>query len=253
MTQLITLTIDIGGTGLKASVLRPDGTMCCDRVRTPTTYPCPPEALVRALCALVGPLPDYDRVSVGFPGMVRGGRVLSASNLATIAGPGSAPSPELVEAWSGFDLRAALERALGRPTRVVNDAELQGFAVIAGSGLEVVVTLGTGFGTAVFEDGRLAPHLELGQHPFRKGETYDQQVGDAARKRIGTLRWNKRVASAVAALEALFFFDHLYVGGGNSRRVKVDLGPKVSLVDNIAGLLGGVRLWDQPDQTGSGE
>jgi len=243
-TGPVTLTIDIGGTGLKASVLRADGTMCCKPVRTPTTYPCPPEVLVCKLHDLVGPLPHYDRISVGFPGMVRAGRILSGSNLATVDGPGSKPSPKLVRAWSGFDLRAALERELARPTRVVNDAELQGSAVVTGDGLEVAVTLGTGFGTAVFEGGRLAPHLELGRHPFRKGETYDEQIGDATRKRIGSRRWNKRVATAVETLDALLFFDHLYMGGGNSRRVKVDLGPKVTLVDNIAGILGGIRLWD---------
>ncbi|MGD9798126.1 MAG: ROK family protein [Microbacteriaceae bacterium] len=242
--QPITLTVDIGGSALKASVLEPDGEPCCEPVRVATTYPCPPDALVRAVCDLTRPLPAYDRVSVGFPGMVRHGRVLSASNLATKAGPGTAPSPELVAAWSGFDLRAALERELERPTRVVNDADLQGAAVVTGAGLEVVITLGTGFGTAVFEDGRLAPHLELAHHTFRKGKTYDEQLGDAARKRIGRARWNKRVAAAVEALDAVFFFDHLYIGGGNSRRVDVDLGPKVTLVDNLAGILGGIRLWD---------
>lgn len=90
------------------------------------------------------------------------------------------------------------------------------------------------------------PHLELAHHRFRKGQTYDRQLGDAARKRIGRARWNKRVAAAVEALDAVFFFDHLYIGGGNSRRVDVDLGPKVTLVDNVAGILGGIRLWDPP-------
>jgi polyphosphate glucokinase len=246
----VTLTVDVGGTALKASVLGLDGTLCCEPVRAATTYPCPPEALVRGLRELVRPLPAYDRVSVGFPGMVRAGRVLSASNLATTAGPGTATSPELLEAWSAFDLRAALESELGRPTRVVNDAELQGAAVVTGAGLEVVVTLGTGFGTAVFDDGRLAPHLELAHHPFRKGQTYDQQLGDAARKRIGTRRWNGRVAAAVEVLDTVFFYDHLFIGGGNSRRVKLDLGPKVSLVDNLAGILGGIRLWDPPLASG---
>lgn len=242
----ITLTVDIGGSALKASVLEPDGTLCCEPVRVATTYPCPPDALVQAVHDLTRPLPAYDRASIGFPGMVRGGRILSASNLATTAGPGTKPSPELVAAWSGFDLRAALEGELQRPTRVVNDAELQGAAVVTGAGLEVVITLGTGFGTAVFDDGRLTPHLELAHHPFRKGDTYDEQLGDAARKRTGRARWNKRVAAAVDALDAVFFFDHLYIGGGNSRRVDVDLGPKVTLVDNVAGILGGIRLWDPP-------
>ncbi|MHB8670209.1 MAG: ROK family protein, partial [Acidimicrobiales bacterium] len=131
-----TLAIDVGGTGLKASVLGPSGQMTVDRVRVPTSYPCPPEALVGALCRLVSPLPPYDRVSVGFPGMVRGGRILTAPHFVTTEGPGSRISHELEVAWDRFDLAAALQDALGKPTRVLNDAELQGAAVVKGIGLE---------------------------------------------------------------------------------------------------------------------
>jgi polyphosphate glucokinase len=126
----------------------------------------------------------------------------------------------------------------------VNDAEMQGAAVVRGGGLELVVTLGTGCGTGVFLDGRLAPHLELGQHPFRKDRTYDEVLGDAARRRIGNARWNRQVARAVRTLDVLLRFDRLYLGGGNSRRVTLDLGPNVELIENIAGILGGARLWD---------
>lgn len=129
---------------------------------------------------------------------------------------------------------------------MVNDADLQGAAVVEGKGLEFVITLGTGFGTALFLDGCLCPHLELAHHPFRKGETYNQQLGDAARRRIGDAKWNRRVKRAVETLEALLFYDRLYVGGGNSRRVTVDLGPRAALVDNTAGILGGIKLWDRP-------
>jgi polyphosphate glucokinase len=139
---------------------------------------------------------------------------------------------------------AALEDALGAPTRVVNDAEMQGAAVVRGRGLELVVTLGTGCGTGVFLDGRLAPHLELGQHPLRKDRTYDEVLGDAARRRMGNARWNQQVARAVRTLDVLLRFDRLYLGGGNSRRVTVELGPNVELIGNIAGILGGARLWD---------
>lgn len=241
-----TLAIDVGGTGLKASVLDASGAMVVDRLRVDTTYPCPPEGLVSRLHELVRPLPAYDRVSVGFPGMVRGGRVLSAPHFVTVSGPGSEVSPELRRAWEGFDLAGALEGQLGRPTRVVNDADLQGAAVVEGKGLEFVITLGTGFGTALFLEGCLCPHLELAHHPFRKGETYNQQLGDAARTRIGDAKWNRRVKRAVETLEALLFYDRLYVGGGNSRRVTVDLGPRAALVDNAAGILGGIKLWDRP-------
>jgi polyphosphate glucokinase len=239
-----TLAIDVGGSGLKAAVLDATGAMVSDRARVPTPYPCPPEVLVSALAELAGPLPSYERVSVGFPGMVRAGWVLSAPNLSRVAGAGSKVSADVRRAWAGVDLARALEEALGAPTRVVNDAEMQGAAVVRGQGLELVATLGTGFGTGLFLDGRLAPHLELGQHPFRNDRTYDEVLGDAARRHVGNVRWNRRVARAVRTLEVLLRFDRLYIGGGNSRRVTVDLGPNVELVANIAGLLGGVRLWE---------
>jgi len=239
-----TLAIDVGGSGLKAAVLDATGAMVSDRARVPTPYPCPPEVLVSALAELVGPLPSYERVSVGFPGMVRAGWVLSAPNLSRVAGAGSKVSADVRRAWAGVDLARALEEALGAPTRVVNDAEMQGAAVVRGQGLELVATLGTGFGTGLFLDGRLAPHLELGQHPFRNDRTYDEVLGDAARRHVGNVRWNRRVARAVRTLDVLLRFDRLYIGGGNSRRVTVDLGPNVELVANIAGLLGGVRLWE---------
>jgi polyphosphate glucokinase len=116
-------------------------------------------------------------------------------------------------------------------------------------GLEVVVTLGTGFGTGVVMDGRLAPHLEIAQHRFRKGETYDEQLGDAARREVGNTRWNHRVQEAIAALDTLMIFDHLYIGGGNARHLTGRFAPNVTIIDENAGLLGGIRLWDQHPHT----
>jgi polyphosphate glucokinase len=244
-TRPTTLAIDVGGTGLKASVLDATGVMLVDRVRVRTPYPCPPSVLVETLVELASGLPAYDRISVGFPGMVRGGKVLTAPNLATVAGPGTKVSEELVAKWRGFDLVSALEKSLGSPARLANDADLQGMDVVTGSGLELVITLGTGLGTAVFMDGRLAPHLEMAHQPFRKGETYNEQVGDLARQRIGNKRWSRRVAKAVRNLDVLLCFDRLYVGGGNAGRLTVDLGPRATIVDNKAGILGGIRLWEQ--------
>jgi polyphosphate glucokinase len=246
-----TLAIDVGGTGLKASVLNKDGTMVADRVRAETKYPLPPNGdtgLVAALTSLVKPLPPADRVSCGFPGMVRNGVVLSAPHFVTKKGPGTAVDRKLFEAWSKFDLATALSAALGKPTKVANDADIQGAAVVSGKGLEVVITLGTGFGSAVFMDGQLLPHLELAHQPFRKDETYNDQLGELARKNKGDESWNGRVREAVANLDALFFFDHLFIGGGNARRVNRDeLGDvveRITVVDNTAGILGGIKLWD---------
>jgi polyphosphate glucokinase len=245
-----TLAIDIGGTGLKASVLGKDGTMAADRVKVATTYPMSPDQMVQALTALVQKLPAYDRVSAGFPGMVRQGRVLSAPHFVTKKGPGTAVDPALFDAWSNFDMAGALATALGKPTKVANDADVQGAAVVEGTGLEVVITLGTGFGTAVFMDGHLQPHLEIAHQPFRKNESYNDQLGEMARKKIGDHHWNRRVRAAIANLDALFFFDHLFIGGGNASRVtRDDLGDvlaRTTVVDNTAGILGGIKLWDGP-------
>jgi polyphosphate glucokinase len=240
-----TLAIDVGGTGLKASVLDAAGAMEVDRVRVPTSYPCPPTKLVETLGKLVRPLPAYDRVSVGFPGMVRDGHVLTAPHFVTKSGPGSATVPELVGSWTGFDLAAALEAKLGKPTKVVNDADLQGAAVVKGEGLELVVTLGTGVGTGLFFHGRLTPHMELAHHPLHKDKSYNEYIGDAARKRVGNKKWNKRVKLAMETLDALFFYDQVYVGGGNSKHVTADLGPKATIIDNAAGILGGIKLWER--------
>ena len=241
-----TLAVDIGGTGIKASVLDPAGAMMVDRVRVKTPHPCPPAVLVEAVLGLAEGLPPFDRVSVGFPGMVRQDRVVTAPNLSTSGGAGSPVLEELVKAWHGFDLSTVIEQRTGKPTRVVNDADLQGLGVVRGEGLECVITLGTGMGSSFFLDGDLAPHLELAHHPFRKGETYEQQVGEAARLKIGNKRWSRRVALAVETLEALMLYDRLYVGGGNAKHLKVDLGEKATLVGNTGAILGGLRLWDGP-------
>jgi polyphosphate glucokinase len=227
---LTTLAIDIGGTGLKASVLDEAGAMLHDRVRVETPVGSPPEVIVEALAKLVAPLPRYDRISVGFPGVVRNGHILTAPNLGH-------------EGWVGFDLATALRNHLGKPTRVVNDADMQGLAAIQGKGVELVITLGTGFGTALYLDGRLAPHLELAHHPFRKGETYEEQLGNAARRQVGTKKWNKRIQRAIEYLRALVHFDHLYIGGGNARKITFKPDPDTAVISNEAGIRGGIALW----------
>jgi polyphosphate glucokinase len=238
-----TLAIDIGGTGLKASVLDADGRKIVKRVRTLTPYPCPPRVLIRVLDELTYKLPAWDRVSVGFPGFVRSGRVLTAPNLSTKRGPGTPLSRKLVEAWAGFPLAAELEGRLGKPTRLANDADMQGLAVIDGTGLELVITLGTGLGTAVFQDGSPTPHLELALMPFHGKGTFQDHLGNRTRRRIGSRRWSQRVREAVEMFDALLHFDRLYVGGGNAKKLEVDLGHRVTIVDNSAGIVGGIKLW----------
>jgi polyphosphate glucokinase len=242
--SLDTLAIDIGGTGLKASVLDGRGQMEHARVRTDTPYPLSPERLVLELQNLIAPLPRFERISVGFPGMVRGGRILSAPHFVSPDGPGGVPAPKLVRAWQDFDLAAALERVTGKPVKVANDADVQGAAVVTGRDFEAVVTLGTGFGSAFFDEGRLLPHFELAHHPLRKAKSYNEVLGEAARRKAGTKKWRSRVFDAIETLRALTFFDHCFIGGGNSARLGDDLPRGVSVVDNSAGILGGIKLWE---------
>ncbi len=225
-----TLAIDIGGTGLKATVLDAKGAMVTERVRVDTPNPAPPKVMVAALVDLVKPLPKYDRVSVGFPGVVRDGRVVTAPHWGN-------------DVWRDFPLAEELQGRLGKPVRVLNDADVQGYGAIHGHGLEFVITLGTGLGTALFRDGELAPHMEFAQFPFGKHKTFNAYVGDAARKRIGKSKWNRRVEKVIGAFRTLLNFDQMYIGGGNSRRVTIELPGDVHLVSNEDGLTGGVKLW----------
>ncbi|HEX6395234.1 MAG TPA: ROK family protein [Acidimicrobiales bacterium] len=243
---LDTLAIDIGGTGLKASVLSASGEMEHTRVRAQTPYPLSPTRLVEELMKLVTGLPPYNRISVGFPGMVRDGHVLSAPHFISPDGPGGKPAAKLVKAWDAFDLEGSLEEATGKPTKVANDADVQGAAVVAGKGFEAVMTLGTGVGTAFFFEGKLLPHLEFAHHPLRKSGTYNDVLGNATLKKIGVKRWKKRVVETIATVKALTFYDHLFIGGGNSVHLtSVKLPADVSLVDNAAGILGGIKLWER--------
>ena len=240
-----TLAIDVGGTGLKAVVLSPEGEMVSERVRNDTPYPCPPPVLLDELDELAKTQPEFDRVSVGFPGAIRRGRVREVPAFSRRK-PGEGPDPDLVSQWTGFELEEALQARFGRPTRVANDADVQGCAVVAGHGMELVITLGTGVGSAVFFDGALLPHMELSHGRFADGLSIEVACGDHNREKIGNKAWRKLVASALDALEDMVLPDHLYVGGGNAKRLDPEtLGPNRSVVPNISGLLGGIKLWER--------
>jgi len=242
-----TLAVDCGGGGIKASVLDAAGTLHAPPVRVPTPYPLPPERLVETIAEIAGRLPHFERATVGMPGMIRHGVVVATPHYVTRSGPRSAVLTELVEAWSGCDVRELVESRLGVPTLVLNDAEVHGAGVVSGAGVELVLTLGTGLGSALFDGGRLAPHLELSHAPIRWGTTYDSYVGEPERARLGDAMWSRRVRRVVDGLRPVFRWDRLYLGGGNSRRivpaVLERLGGDVVVVPNEAGIVGGVRAW----------
>ena len=227
--QVTTLAVDIGGSGVKVMLLDAKGNPLGDRARIKTPAPATPEAILTAIETLAAQQPDFDRISVGFPGIVRKGTIYTAVNLD--------------KSWEGYNLAADLTQRLSKPVRVANDADIQGLGAISGSGVELVLTLGTGFGSALFVEGTLVPNLEMAHHRFRKGETYEEQLGRAALESGGEKRWNRRLQKAIANLEHLFNYDCLYIGGGEAKRISFDLPKNVKIVPNILGLLGGIALW----------
>jgi polyphosphate glucokinase len=224
------LAIDIGGTGLKAAVIDRIGQFLTDRVRVDTPHKCPPGKMVKVLRELVKPLGAYDHISIGFPGYVRDGKVFTAPHLGT-------------KQWAAFPLAQVVAKEFGAPTRLTNDADVQGLGVIKGKGLELVCTLGTGFGTAWFRDGELLPHMELAHFAVHKKSDIDEYIGEHTRKKIGHKRWQHRVQKLIAMLELVMNYDHLYLGGGNAHRIDFELPKNVTLVSNDAGMEGSAFVW----------
>ena len=242
-----TLAVDCGGGGIKASVLDAAGTMHAQPVRAATPYPLPPERLVDTIAALADQLPPADRATVGMPGMIRHGVVVATPHYVTRSGPRTRVLPELVTMWAGCDLQQALSDRLEMPVLLLNDAEVHGAGVVAGAGLEMVLTLGTGLGNAIFDGGHLAPHAELSRGLARWGLSYDEYIGEHERLRLGDAMWSRRVRQIVESLRPVYLWDRLYIGGGNSRRITPQvlarLGDEVVIVPNDAGIIGGVRAW----------
>jgi len=228
---IITLAADIGGTGTKTMLLDETGTSISERLRDETPQPATPDAIVDIIVKQAGQHGNFDRISVGFPGVVHDGVIFSA--------------PNLDKSWEGFDLASSLSSRLGKPARVCNDADVQGYAAIQGKGVELVITLGTGLGSALYLDGKLVPNLELAHHPFRGDKTYEECVGVKALKKSGKKKWNRDVAKAIQELRKAINFQSLYIGGGNAKKLNGELPADCKVVDNTAGLLGGIALWRQ--------
>lgn len=211
-------------------VLDAEAAPLTERIRVRTPSPAVPEAVFTAVEKLIGKLGEFDRVSVGFPGVVVDGVTQTAPNLG--------------KGWAGCALAEQLTRLTNRPVRALNDCGLQGLGIIEGKGTEIVITLGTGMGFGLYIDGRYVPNVEFGHHPFRDKKTYEERVSDAERKSIGKRKWNARVFQIIAQLEPIFNYRHLYLGGGNARRVKAEKLPEnATIVDDVAGFRGGVKLW----------
>lgn len=228
----VTLSVDVGGSNVKAMRLDARGKPLSERIKRPTPRPATPKAVGATIVAIAREAGGYDRVSIGFPGVIRAGRVLTAMNLDG--------------RWHGFDLQGAMAAALRKPVRVLNDADMQGLGAIRGRGVELTVTFGTGVGSGLFVDGKLVPNLELGHHAFRKSQTYEQQLGQKALDRIGKRHWKKRAKLAIEQILRVFWPDRLCLGGGNARLIDWKLPPGVEVIPNEYGILGGIALWEAP-------
>src|SRR5579875_2002523 len=200
------LGIDIGGSGIKgAPVDVTRGTLVEERWRIPTPQPAAPAAVAEAVTELVGPF------GCTFPGAVKGGVALTAAHL----------DP----AWVGLDAGAVLGRATGLPVKVMNDADAAGLAEMcfgAGrgrAGVVLVITLGTGIGSALFVDGHLVPNTELG-HLEVDGQDAETFAADSVREAEGLSwkKWGRRLDHYLRRVEDLVWPDLIILGGGVSKK-----------------------------------
>ena len=246
--KVTTLTVDCGGTGIKASVLDKTGKVLIDFPYLKTPYPLSPSKLIGIIQDFVQADLRIKRVTVGLPGMIRNGKVVVIPHYINSNGPRSAMDLNLRKAWYGFDMQSLLQKRLKLPTLVLNDAEVHAAAVIEGKGLETVLTFGTGLGSAIFNDGNLAPHLEISHATMRYGKSIDTWIGEQARRRMGNQLWSRRVKSLIQELYPMIVWDKLYIGGGNAQRISKSalksFDYKVKIIPNSAGVTGGVKAWD---------
>lgn len=229
------LSIDIGGSSVKACMLSAEGQVLSEYTKLPTPEEATPAGVLEVIKMLAATMGEFDAISVGFPGYVRFGIVETAPNLAK-------------KKWKHIHFAQDISNTFQKPVRLVNDADQQGLGVVGGEGFEIVITLGTGFGTALLYDGQLLPHLELAHFPVSKDKDYDDYVGDRAFNKIGKKDWNERVQRVIEIYKTVFNYDKLYIGGGNAKQIEFELEDNIRLVNNREGIKGGAKLWSSTDQ-----
>ncbi len=211
------LVVDIGGNKIKLALEDP-----ASRRKAPSGPELTPRQAVETILRLASDW-TFDRVTIGCPGPVRNGRIVSEPvNL----GPG----------WVGFDF----EQALGRPTRLVNDAVMQAIGSHSG-GRMLFLGLGTGLGTALVVDD-VAMAFEVAHLPYRNKRSYEDWVGRRGLERLGRKRWERAVHDVVQRLRKAFVADEVVLGGGNAKRLQT-LPEGVRLGGNALAFRGGVRIW----------
>lgn len=223
-----TLAAELAGTAMTAAVLDVEGVPLADPHRIALRRALEPEAFIDLLLAASEQQPGFDRVSVGFPGVV-------IDNVIT--------SSQLEGSWSSCPLGRMIEVRTERMTRVVSNTDLRGYGVIRGEGVELVLTLGRGLGSALFIDGKLIPNLQLGLQTYKKKSSYSDHVGEVALAGVGAKRWTKRVWHLVDLIRPVFNPSRIYITGEKARRLKGDAPPDVKVLKRTD-LTGGVRIWD---------
>lgn len=205
------LGIDIGGTGIKGAVVAvTQGELVTERHRLLTPQPSKPKAVAEVVAAVASHFQWTGPVGCTFPAIVRNGVLHSAANVD--------------KEWLGTDGQKLLQDTLGLPVVLLNDADAAGIAEVrfgagrAEKGLVLMVTLGTGVGSAIFWHGQLVPNAELG-HLELRGKDAELRVSDHTRQTKGWSwkKWAKRLDEYFAHLEFLFSPDLIIVGGGVSK------------------------------------
>ncbi|MGI9538780.1 MAG: polyphosphate--glucose phosphotransferase [Miltoncostaeaceae bacterium] len=208
----VAIGIDIGGTGIKAAAVDLEaGDLAGERVRIPTPNPPTPDAVMETAAKTIAGLPADAAVGVGFPGAFVDGEVME--------------SPNMDPGWIGLNARDAFTERFGRPATLLNDADAAGVAEVrfgAGKGVKgvvLVLTLGTGIGSALFTDGHLVPNTEIG-HIELRGKDAELRAAASVRKRkdLSWKRWAKRLNEYLDAVDRLFWPDLIILGGGVSKK-----------------------------------
>jgi polyphosphate glucokinase len=224
------LAIDIGGSHVKATVLNSRGDFLEEYKSEKTPVPASPDKVMALIKNLVQHFTTYDKIAAGFPGFVKEGIVKTAPKLEN-------------DLWKNYPLAQCLEQILGKPALAINDADLQGLALSSGKGVEMMITLGTGFGSAILRDGILLPHLEMSQHPITKKKNYNDYVGEEALLKVGKKKWNKRMKKVIGILKTVFNYDHLYISGGNAALIHFPLEKNIIITYNRDVIKVGAILW----------
>ena len=211
------LAIDVGGSHVKMRVFGRSEMRQFDSGPTLT-----PRQMVARVHEVTGDW-TYDAVSIGYPGIVRHGKLVAEPH-------------NLGKGWVGFDFR----KAFGRPTHIINDAAMQAVGSYEG-GRMLFLGLGTGLGSAMIVDGVVAP-MELAHLPYKKGRSYEEWVGESALKRLGGKKWSRIVDEVVTKLSSALEADYVVLGGGNARKLK-RLPKNARLGSNDFAFLGGFRIW----------